>query len=67
MFGISKTMILSIMTTVVSVITLLMGEQWIMAYPDVVAWMGIVVGILTGILRQVTSKGMAGFLKVKDE
>ena len=50
----SKTMWFAIATTVVSCLSLVAGEEWIQAYPTAVSVIGIVVGILTAVLRSVT-------------
>lgn len=52
----SKMNWLGVIVTIVSVLGLLQGEEWIQQYPQVVAGLGIAAGFLTVILRQFTVK-----------
>jgi hypothetical protein len=52
----SKTMRVAILTTVVSVLALLQGEQWIAEYPQVVAVIGVAIGVVQVVLRTLTSR-----------
>lgn len=51
----SKTMIVAMLTTLAGVLGLLIGEEWIQEYPQVVAVGTIVLGIITGIIRVLTT------------
>lgn len=50
----SKMNWLGMIVTVISMLGLLQGEEWIQQYPQVVAALGIAAGILTVIFRQFT-------------
>ncbi len=52
----SKTIWFSAAATVASVIALVAGEEWIQEYPQVVSVLGIVGGVITGILRTITTQ-----------
>jgi len=50
----SKAVWLGILTLVVSILSFLEGEEWIAAYPGLVAALGTVVGIATVVIRFLT-------------
>jgi len=52
----SKTIWFSVAATVASVIALVAGEEWIQEYPKVVSVLGMAGGIITGILRTITTR-----------
>ncbi len=62
---ISKTMVFAIVTTIVSILSLVAGEEWIQAYPQVVGVIGLVVAGITAILRYLTSEEMVGLFTRK--
>lgn len=51
----SRTVQLGIATTLVSVLGLIAGEEWIQAYPAAVASLGLVAGVLTVVVRCLTN------------
>lgn len=55
-FWASKSVWLGVITTVVSLLTAAMGQEFIMQYPQVVAGIGMVVGFLTVVLRYLTDR-----------
>lgn len=54
----SKTVWLGVATAALSILTFLQGEDWIKEYPQVVAGIGTVVGVLTIVVRYFTSASM---------
>lgn len=52
----SKTVWLGVAMTIVSVLGLLAGEEWIQAYPAVVSALGLVAGLLVVIVRHWTTE-----------
>jgi len=52
----SKTMWVSAITLAISVFGLIAGNEWIQTYPQIVAWIGVVVAVLMGILRAITAE-----------
>jgi len=50
----SKTIRLGMATTLISVLGLVAGEEWIQAYPAAVACLGLVAGVLTVVVRYFT-------------
>ena len=55
MFYLSRTFWLGAITLIVSLLTFFQGEAWIVAYPQIVAAIGSAIGVLTIVLRFLTS------------
>lgn len=63
----SKTVWLGILTLILSILTFIQGEEWISQYPQVVAIIGTVIGVLTIILRFFTHKSMELTVDLKNK
>ena len=55
----SKTVWLGVGVTAVSVLGLVAGAEWMQAYPEAVAVLGMVVGVLGVVLRHYTDRPLA--------
>ena len=62
----SKSIWLGLLTLTVSLLSLILDTDWIRDYPNFVATLGTVVGILTIILRYVTGKPMKLTMNYKE-
>jgi hypothetical protein len=56
----SKTLRLAAATTVVSVLGLVAGEEWIQAYPEAVSGLGLGAGVLMAVIRYYTVSPLKG-------
>jgi hypothetical protein len=54
----SKTVWIGLMTFILSTLTLLEGQDWIQNYPNAVSAVGIIIGILTIVVRYLTQDSM---------
>ena len=61
----SKTVWLGMLITLLSILGLVAGEPWIQDYPQVVAVLGIITGVLTVIIRQFTTQPVSNGLRRK--
>lgn len=61
----SKTIWFGTITAVLSALTFFQGEEWVKEYPQVAAGIGVGVGLLTVVLRFVTTKPLQ-LVKAKD-
>ena len=62
----SKTIWLGLVTTGISVLTLVQGEEWIKAYPQVVGYIGIGIGVLGIAFRFLTTMPLGAAVKIKE-
>lgn len=54
----SKAVWLGILTTTISILTFLQGEEWIQTYPMIIAGAGTAIGILQIFIRYITNTPM---------
>jgi len=62
----SKSFWAAVVTFAISILGLLVGQEWIAANPSAVATIGMVVSVLNVVLRTLTDKGVVLF-KGKDD
>lgn len=62
----SKTVWFGTITSILSALTFFQGEAWVQEYPQLVAGIGVGVGLLTVVLRLVTNKPMELLANAKD-
>lgn len=55
-FGISKLLIIGFVVTLISALQVFEGATWIQEYPQLVAWLGVTIGVLTFLSRIFTGK-----------